>query len=523
MNASIYTTMNAFVASFPGTHELSFIEALRGLASSNYWCVLWLEIFLVLLAVGLLTLEVMGSPTLVKRIPVLAIAGQLVLLVIAMSQLLKCPASSEAWLFNGMLVQDATTMLMRVFFLFGGMLVCYLGVVYFDRQRLPRSEFYAITLLVTAGLMVLVESQHFILFFVALELVTTGFYVLVAYCRTRVASLEAGVKYLVLGALSSSLLLFGVALLYGAGGDPSLPMSAKDPMQFAQLTAFLSANASHPMAIAGVVLVLAGLAFKMGAVPFQIWIPDVYQGAPTPTTAFLAVCSKAAGFVVFIRLLEGPFAAMASWLVPWLSVIAAATILFGNVAALSQRNVKRLMGCSGVAHAGYLLAGAAALLSGVAWAREAMLFYLFTYLMGSFAVFAVMAHVASTKDEVQVFEDYEGLARRRPFLGLVLVLGLGSLAGVPPLVGFVGKFVLLMSLFEAGLYGLLVMVLLGVVISIYYYFAWVRSAVFHVQTGVQEPEVLGLDVVHKLTLGLLVLAMLFFGFYQGPLGQWFVF
>ena len=198
-------------------------------------------------------------------------------------------------------------------------------------------------------------------------------------------------------------------------------------------------------------LVLAGVAFKIGAVPFQIWIPDVYQGAPTPVTAFLAVASKAAGFAVLLILTQRVFAPYQGLVIPVLSIMAAATIIFGNLAALTQHNVKRLIGLSGVSHAGYLMIGV------IAAYREphaigAIWFYLFAYLLASFAVFGVMAHVAGPNDADQELDHYADLARDQPFLAAILAIGLGSLAGIPPLAGFMGKLLIFVAAFKAGLY-----------------------------------------------------------------------
>jgi NADH-quinone oxidoreductase subunit N len=232
----------------------------------------------------------------------------------------------------------------------------------------------------------------------------------------------------------------------------------------------------------GSLLVVAGICFKIGAVPFQIWVPDVYQGAPTPVTAYLAVASKAAGFIVLLQLVRGPFIGLNELLVPVLSVIAAATILFGNMAAVSQRNVKRLMGLSGIAHAGYMLVGVVASFY-VPWAVYAVIFYLVTYLLASFAVFGVMSLAAGADDANQELDHYENFARKRPFLSGVLACGLGSLAGIPPLGGFIGKLFLFVAAFQAGLFGLLAISVLGVVISIYYYFGWIRECYFSTPTA----------------------------------------
>jgi NADH-quinone oxidoreductase subunit N len=225
------------------------------------------------------------------------------------------------------------------------------------------------------------------------------------------------------------------------------------------------------------------------------------------------VASKAAGFIVLLQLLHGPFIGLRDLLVPILSVIAGATILFGNIAAVTQRNVKRLMGLSGIAHAGYLLVGVIASLY-VSWAVDAVIFYLVTYLLASFAVFGVMSLAAGADDANQELDDYENFARKRPFLGGVLACGLGSLAGVPPLGGFIGKLFLFVAAFQAGLYGLLAISVLGVVISIYYYFGWIREAYFsapsaeavHDASGAATPSdrfLLGALIVATVVIGIL--------------------
>lgn len=207
--------------------------------------------------------------------------------------------------------------------------------------------------------------------------------------------------------------------------------------------------------LVGAGLILCGVAFKIGAVPFQIWVPDVYQGAPTPVTAFLGVASKGAGFFVLVALLHGPFAALSHLTVPLLTLVTLLTLVFGNIAALTQRNVKRIMGLSGVAHAGIILLGVLASTQ-VEWAMAAVFFYLVVYALASFAVFEVMAHVAPEEDSEQDLEVYANLMRKSPLLGGTLAVGLGSLAGIPPLAGFMAKLLIFVAAFQAGLYGLLV-------------------------------------------------------------------
>jgi NADH-quinone oxidoreductase subunit N len=337
---------------------------------------------------------------------------------------------------------------MRVFFLLAAIMVCVIARVSLAKQTLPRVEFYHIVLVVTAAMMLLAQSNHLVLFFVALETVTIGLYILVSYYRTSL-TLEAGLKYLVMGALSSSLMLFGIVLLYGVAGNPALPAHTAQSMHYGQLAAFLAANPHNFLASIGIVLVLAGVAFKIGAFPFQIWVPDVYQGAPTPVTAFLAVSSKAVGFTALLALAGTVFASYAWLVAPVLTFFAATTLLFGNFAALTQHNVKRLIGLSGVSHAGFLLLGVAAA-SRAPMAVGSIYFYLFAYLLASFAVFGVMTHLAGANDTDQELDHYAGLAKANPFLALVLAVGLGSLAGIPPLVGFYAKLSVLQALIASG-------------------------------------------------------------------------
>jgi NADH-quinone oxidoreductase subunit N len=391
---------------------------------------------------------------------------------------------------------------------------------------MPRVEFYHIVMVVTAAMMLLVQSNHFVMFFVALETVTIGFYILVSYFRDNSLTLEAGLKYLVLGALSSAIMLFGIVLLYGAVGKVTTDGVAHTGFEFGAVAEFLRQNPDSFLGIAGALLVLSGVAFKIGAFPFHIWIPDVYQGAPTPVTAFLAVSSKAAGFAVLLTLVQNVFTPLEGVLVPVLSLMAAATILTGNLSALTQRNTKRLMGLSGISHAGYLLLGVVASFS-VGWAAGAVWFYLFTYLLASMAVFGVMAYVTGANDADQELDHYERLARTNPFLGAVLAVGVGSLAGIPPLAGFMGKLLLFVAAYQAHLYWLLGVAIIGVILSIYYYFGWIKAAFFESwRPGQPEENATARPVPQPATwagaaiLAVLALATLLLGFYQAPLSNW---
>ncbi|MFA6960598.1 MAG: NADH-quinone oxidoreductase subunit N [Opitutaceae bacterium] len=493
-------------------------------AADNRWAAIAPELSLGCLALFLLVLEVILPKKRHSIIPTVAIVGQLGLLLGLLFNFQTHFLGTET--FSGLLRHTQESQFMRIFFLLSSTLVSILGVVALAKQKMPKIEFFAIVMVVSAAMMLLAQSNHFVLFFVALETVTVGFYVLVSYFRSNPLSLEAGLKYLITGALSSAILLFGIVLLYGVAGNKTLPGSSEQSMSFDALRVFLEANPDNFLAAVGIVFVLAGVAFKIGAVPFQIWIPDVYQGAPTPVTAFLAVASKAAGFSVLLILTQRVFGAYYYLTMPVLSIMAGATILFGNLAALTQHNVKRLIGLSGVSHAGYLLIAVVAAGS-QPLAIGAIYFYLFAYLLASFAVFGVMTHVAGPNDADQDLDHYTGLGKTHPFLGAVLAIGLGSLAGIPPLAGFMGKLFIFIAAFKAGVYPLLAIAIVGVVISIYYYFGWIKSAYFSTWTApVMEgdtdtrPARTPVGLVAGVTLASLATATIILGFYQGALGEW---
>lgn len=499
------------------------LEAVKLAAADNLWATIWPELMLGCIALFLLVLEILlpkKHHAIIGDIATAGILGTLIGLCINWNS-----AALGTTPFSGLIQITEGGQLMRAFFLISALLVCVIARVSLAKQLMPRVEFYHIVLVVTGAMMLLAQSNHFVMLFVALETLTIGLYILVAYFRTSTASLEAGLKYLIMGALSSGMLLFGIVLLYGIAGNPTLPAHTAQSMNYAELARFLEANPHNFIASLGIVLVLAGIAFKIGAFPFQIWVPDVYQGAPTPVTAFLAVASKAAGFSVLLALCgtKGAFAPYHWLTMPVLSLMAAATIIFGNIAALTQQNVKRLIGLSGVSHAGFLLIGVIAA-HDAPRAVGAVYFYLFSYLIASFAVFGVMAHVAGPNDADQELDHYTGLAKENPFLATVLAVGLGSLAGIPPLVGFMGKLLIFIAVFEASHGTTLAIAVVGVVLSIYYYFGWIRAAFFESWTPTGDAAALRpvrtpVGALTAIVLGGLALGTVVLGFYQGPLGH----
>ena len=331
-------------------------------------------------------------------------------------------------------------------------------------------EFYSLPVFICAGLMFMASAVDFIFIFVALELVTIGFYGMVAYMRRHTQSLEAGVKYLILGALSTGFLVYGITWIFGVTGQTHL-----EAIRQSLVTGFSHGHggnlpANEAAVLFGIMLVLVGLGFKVAAAPFQLWVPDVYQGAPTPVTAFLSVGSKAAGFIVLVRVLDVFLSveALRGKVVAVLVVLAAATLIYGNLTAMPQDNVKRLFAYSSIAHAGYLLVACSALAADPVGAKEAVSFYLAGYLLMTLLSFLVLIVVArhSRGDDLRHFN---GLGKRSPLLAFGMTMAIASLAGIPLTAGFLGKFLVFKSAVAAGHYTLIAVGIVAVGAGFYYY------------------------------------------------------
>lgn len=417
--------------------------------------------------------------------------------------------------FGGLLLQDESTHLWRQLFLLCALLTSLVGGRFFRQRGADEAEFHHLLLLVTASLMVLAQSCHVVTFFVALETATVGLYVLCGLLRRSAASLEAGVRYLVAGGLSSALLLMGFVLLHGLAGM-HLPKGT-DPLQFGSIAAALLGHGGDPLALVGAALVLAGLGFKLGAFPFHGWVPDVYQGAPTPTTALLATASKSAGVVGLILVVTGPLAPLAAKLAPVLAVLAGGSLLAGNLAALGSSDTKRALALSGVSHAGFLLAGIAAivdlraqegLVTPADVAVPVVLAYLLAYVLGTFATLGALAALPAEADERRPLVALRGLMRRSPSLAAGLTLGIGSLAGIPPSIGFFAKLLILWVLVSAESWILLALAVVSVAISIHYYFSIIREATVRTAPdGEAPPEIPFLTRLLPLGLGILTVLL----------------
>ncbi|HXR47806.1 MAG TPA: NADH-quinone oxidoreductase subunit N [Candidatus Limnocylindrales bacterium] len=421
-----------------------------------------LELWVIVLGIVLMLADVFIAPERRRFLAYLAIATLGTLLITNLGD------TTTGTAFKGAFVEDTLAIFFKRFFLIAAMLVLFMSVEFSDRIAGGISEYYSLIAFALSGMLFAASANDFAMLFVSIELITITFYVLTSFQRGRLVSLEAGVKYLILGALSSAFLVFGIALVWGTTGT----------LNFTELASVAAQFETNKIFLLGVLFVLVGLGFKIAAFPFQIWVPDVYQGAPTPTTAFLAVGSKAAGFVLLLRVLFTALPDVAKHWADLLIVISGITILYGNLCALPQRNLKRLLGYSSISHAGYLLLGVAALsLTG----QAALLYYLAGYLFTVVAAFLVICVVMRHLDS----EDISGLAglhQRSPLLATTMTLAMVSLAGIPPMAGFFGKFLLLKAVIQQGAinhnhgyYCLAFTALVGVVISLYYYFGVIRA------------------------------------------------
>ncbi len=376
-------------------------------------------------------------------------------------------------------------------------------VVLMTREFRPLAEragsFYLLLFTAVLGALVLASVNDLLMLFIGLELLTFSLYVMAAYLKTEARSVEAGMKYLVLGSISSGFLVYGIALLYGAAGSTG----------FDAVRGALLRTATMPSVAAGVLLILAGLGFKIAALPFNFWVPDVYEGAPTPVVAFLSVGSKMAGVVAILRVLYGAFAPLQHIWGEVLALMAAGTMCYGNLAAIPQTNIKRLLGYSSIGHAGYLLMGLA---TGSAAGAQAVAYYLLAYLVSTLAVFLVVV-VASDAVGGDELDRYDGLSKRSPVLAAGLFVGMLSLAGVPPLAGFVGKLFVLLAATDSGLIWLVAIGAVNVAISLYYYLMVVRRMYL---LAPRAPDPIRVSGITRTTLFLLLAAIVVIGVVQEP-------
>ena len=398
---------------------------------------------------------------------------------------------------NGLLAVDSFALFFKVIFLVAAIFTVLMSVRYLEIEGASPGEYYFLVLCSTLGMMIMAGGIDLITSFIGLETMAVSFYILAGFIKPNPRSNEAAVKYFLLGAFSLGILLYGMSILYGLSGTTNLRAMA---------TIFATREAD-PLIILAVILVVAGMGFKIAAVPFHMWAPDVYEGAPTPITAFLSVGSKAASFAMLLRIfLEGLPSLAADWRLLF-EILAIVTMTVGNVAALTQTNLKRMLAYSSIAHAGYLLIGVVA---GTPRGVSAMLIYLAVYSfmqLGAFGVILVMRRKDVVGDELK---DFSGLAFRHPFAAFAMLLFMLSLGGIPPTAGFMGKFWLFGAAVESGYIWLAVIGVLNSAISLYYYLRLVVFMYLKKETSGSEPT---MDGPLSLMLGVAVAATLVLGVY----------
>ncbi len=418
-------------------------------------------------------------------------------------------------LYRGLMENDRIGTFLTAVFLGAAAITAMVAQPFMREHRFEFGEFYALLLFATGGMIILVQASDLVTVFVGLEIMSLAVYVLTGSWRRNPKSSEGAIKYFVTGAVASAILLYGMALVYGATGTTNL----------AAIAAARGA-ASQPLFVIGMLLMLGALGFKVAAVPFHQWAPDAYEGAPTPVTAFMAAGVKAAAFGVVLRLFGTAFAApgLSGGSTGWasaLAVLAVLTMTFGNLAALHQPNIKRMLAYSSIAHAGYLLLGVVATAGGGAVgseARAAILFYLAGYSVTTLGAFAVVAWIGSREDERLDLDDWAGLATRHPAAAFAMLLFLLSFGGVPPTAGFFGKWYLFRAILGApSLLPYVVIAVLNSVVSVFYYLRVVTEMYFQEPrrefTSVRAPAITA-------ALWICVLLVLAIGIVPGSLLQW---
>jgi NADH-quinone oxidoreductase subunit N len=364
--------------------------------------------------------------------------------------------------FSGMVIRDGFSTFLNILFLSSGLAAIAVAYDYLKRMDIERGEYYVLLLFSITGMMLMAVANDLIVVFLALELLSIPLYVLAGFARPRVESEEASLKYFLMGAFSGSFVVFGIALVFGATGTTNLT---------GILSAITTSIANLPLLTVGAALILVGFGFKVAAVPFHMWTPDVYHGSPSAVTAFMSVGAKAAGFAALLRIFISAFPALSTDLTMILWAISALTMFLGNVVAIAQSNIKRMLAYSSIAHAGYILM--ALVPYGNSSVNKdtisAALFYLVAYALTSFGAWAVVIALEKAEGKGLELNDYAGLARKYPLLAASMAIFMLSFIGVPPTLGFMGKFYLFRTVIEGGYLGLALIGVFTSLISAYYY------------------------------------------------------
>ena len=399
-----------------------------------------------------------------------------------------------------MLVVDNFATFLNITFLLTGLISILISVGYLRKHNLDRPEFYMLMLFSISGMMLMGMANDLILIFLALEVLSIPLYIMSGMAWPRTDSEESAMKYFLLGAFSSSILVFGIALIYGATGSTALP----------EVLATIGSGGA--LGLAGAAFLLVGFAFKVAAVPFHMWTPDVYEGAPTVVTAFMSVGAKVGGFAAMLRIFVTALPDLDETWVGAVAIVAALTLILGNVVAISQANIKRMLAYSSIAHAGYIMIAVASGMGSPDGVSSA-LFYMFAYLFTNLGAFAIVVALERKQNEGTTLNDYKGLAKRNPMLALAMAYFMLSLTGIPPTGGFSGKFYVFRAAIEADLLWLAIIGVITSVVSGYYYLRVVYLMYMHDGEG----EVVPLPGLN-LAVGITAVATIILGLFPGA---WF--
>jgi NADH-quinone oxidoreductase subunit N len=459
------------------------------------------EILLLAFAGLILTIDLIWRPSKSINLGWISAGGFLVILVVAI--LYSRPEASEGLIFGGMLRHDWPAFTFKLVFLFAAGITSLLSADI--KSAWGRGEYYALIAVTTLGMSLMASSSDLIMLYLAIETTSIPMYILAGFMKSDEKSTESGMKYFLFGAFTSAIMLYGFTLLFGFSGVTNIYQLA-DSLQAGELSPWVLAGSA--------ILVLVGFGFKVSAVPFHFWSPDVYEGAPTPITAYISTASKAAGFAILVRIMLAVFPAIAEYWSSILTAMAVASMTIGNLIALAQKNIKRLLAYSSIAHAGYALIGIVALSS---FGAASMIFYLVAYVVTNLAAFAVVILFARAAGSEEI-ADYAGLSRRAPGLAFALLVAFLSLAGMPPLAGFVGKIYVFAAAVESGLIWLAFVGVINAIIGLYYYLTVLK--VVYLYRSEHEDVPIPVSRPASFALVVCVAAIVLIGSLSGPWLNW---
>ena len=464
----------------------------------NYSVVL-LEIFTALIGIIILALGLILPK---EKKGLIGYISAFLLLCLLVFSLVYTPKVNTTF-YNGSYESNNMSIYFKQIFIISAILVTLMAVSFVKKHMESRSEFFALIIFALLGMMIMVSSNDLITLYIGIEIMSLSFIILTAIDKANIKSTVAGTKYILLSGINSAVLLYGMSFLYGVSGS----------VNFTDILNSIKTGNNQSLVILGSILFIAGIGFKVSAVPFHMWSPDVYEGAPTPITAFLVAGSKVAAFSVFIKLcveiIEPSFATLSSLII----VLAVLSMVVGNLLALPQKNIKRMLAYSGVAHAGYIMLG---IVSHTSAGISAMMYYLLLYIFANIGAFAAIT-AFSNQDGKEEIQDFRGMWKRSPLLSVTLIMSLLSMAGIPPAAGFIGKLYLFSEVAKQGYLWLVFIAMAMSVVSVYYYINVIK--VMLLGKG-DEAEPIKIGGTLKLVMVVCTIMILVMGLYPGPITNW---